>query len=202
MDTFGMMLVELPNREKVTMKQKRGMHNLSSHRLSADHVLAQALSESQTQRSNQWVLQSTLPDQFRTSDIMGPSQIPTADDESAYNGLYSMTVALILLSGGRLSESKLDRFLKRMNADDTTPIGSKELVLARMIKDAYIVKIKDSSSGEDIIDYMVGPRGKIEIGAEGTANTVRKVYGESATADIEQRLARSLQILDGATRGQ
>jgi len=34
MDTFGMMLVELPNREKVTMKQKRGKHILSSHRLS------------------------------------------------------------------------------------------------------------------------------------------------------------------------
>jgi len=127
---------------------------------------------------------------------MGPSQIPTAEDEAAYNGLYSMTVALILLSGGRLSESKLDRFLKRMNADDTTPVGSKEMVLARMVKDGYIVKIKDSSSGEDIIDYMVGPRGKVEIGAEGTASMVRKVYGESATGDIEQRLARSLQILD------
>ena len=27
MDTFGMMMVELPNREKMTMKQKRGMHH-------------------------------------------------------------------------------------------------------------------------------------------------------------------------------
>lgn len=122
--------------------------------------------------------------------------MPTEEDESAYLGLYSMVIALIFLSGGRLSESKLERFLKRMNADDTTPVGSKEMVLARMIKDGYIVKIKDSSSGEDIIDYMVGPRGKVEVGAEGTAKTVRKVYGESATADMEQRLARSLHIVD------
>jgi hypothetical protein len=143
------------------------------------------------------VLQSTLPDQYRTSAIMGPSQVPTEEDESAYTGLYSMVIALILLSGGRLSESKLERFLKRMNADDTTPVGSKEMVLARMIKDAYLVKIKDSSSGEDIIDYMVGPRGKVEVGSEGIANFVRKVYGEDATADMEQRLARSLHISDG-----
>jgi hypothetical protein len=33
MDTFGMMLVELPNKEKVTIREKRGRQLFSSHRL-------------------------------------------------------------------------------------------------------------------------------------------------------------------------
>lgn len=140
------------------------------------------------------MLQSTLPNEFRTADILTPAQIPTADAESAYVGLYTLIIGLIMLSGGRLSEMKLDRYLKRMNADDTTPVDSKDRLLARMVKDAYIVRIKDSSSGEDVVDYMVGPRGKVEVGEDGVANFVRMVYGEGATEDIEQRLARSLGI--------
>ncbi|KAF2708708.1 MAGE-domain-containing protein [Pleomassaria siparia CBS 279.74] len=178
MDTFGMEMIELPTKEKVTVKHRR----------------AQQLSESQTTKSKQWILRSTLPAEFRTSDILGPAQIPTSDDESAYVGLYTLIITLIQLAGGRLMESKLDRHLKRMNADDSTPVGTKEMLLARMIKDGYIVKIKDSSSGEDVIDYMVGPRGKVEVGEGGVANFVRMMYGDAATADLEQRLARSLGI--------
>ncbi|KAF2785839.1 hypothetical protein K505DRAFT_330761 [Melanomma pulvis-pyrius CBS 109.77] len=159
-----------------------------------DGIPAQQISESQSQRSNQYILQSTLPNEFRTADILTPAQVPTTDAESAYVGLYSLIISVIMLSGGRLSEMRLDRFLKRMNADDTTPVDSKDRLLARMIKDGYIVRIKDSSSGEDVVDYMVGPRGKVEVGQDGVADLVRMVYGAGATEEVERRLARSLGI--------
>jgi hypothetical protein len=107
-----------------------------------------------------------------------------------------MVIALISLSGGTLSEAKLDRFLKRMNAHQDTPIDSTEEVLKRMAKEGYIVKVKDSS-GEDLTDYYVGPRGKIEVGDEAVANMVRTVFSGSPVEDLEQRLNRSLGMADG-----
>lgn len=115
------------------------------------------------------------------------------DLESAYIGLYSTVISLILLSGGTLSEGKLDRFMKRMNAGDTTPIDTTDKALARMAKDGYIVKIKESQGGDDIVDYIVGPRGKVEVGRNGAANLVRAVYGDNVD-DLDERLTRSLGL--------
>ncbi|KAJ4304855.1 hypothetical protein N0V90_000383 [Kalmusia sp. IMI 367209] len=192
MDIFGMMMVELPNKEKVTMRQKR----------------AAAASESQPKNSNTWVLQTILPERYRKLDVIGPGREPEDDApdlDGSYIGLYSMIIALILLSGGTLSENKLDRFMKRMNAGETTPLDTTDRVLARMQKDGYIVKIKDSSSGEEVVDYMVGPRGKVEVGKEGVANLVRHVYGHDIE-DLEQRLTRSLGLGEerdgGAANGE
>lgn len=145
-----------------------------------------------------WVLQTILPEQYRTSEILGPGREPRdedADADGAYIGLYTMIISLILLCGGMLSESKLDRFLKRMNAEQSTPVDSTDKLLARMIKEGYIVRVKDSSSGEEVVDYVVGPRGKVEVGRDGVAGFVRIVYGEGV-ADLEQRLTRSLGIAD------
>ncbi|KAF2020458.1 MAGE-domain-containing protein [Aaosphaeria arxii CBS 175.79] len=182
LDTFGMELAELPNREKVTMRQKRSA----------------AASESQNKSSGQWVLRNALPDKFRTSNIIEPPRIPTAEIESNYVGFYTMVIALITLNGGQLSESKLDRYLRRMNANQSTPMDTTEKVFARMVKEGYIVKIKDSSSGEEIVDFVVGPRGKVEVGTEGVANMVRTVYGQDSVHDLEQRLSRSLGVVDAS----
>ncbi|ORY01172.1 MAGE family-domain-containing protein [Clohesyomyces aquaticus] len=178
-------MVELPNREKVTLRQKR----------------AAATSESQSKTSGQWVLQTALPDRLRIPEIISPPSVPTAEIESSYVGFYSMIISLISLSGGSLPEGRLDRFLKRMNAETSTPVDRTDKVLARMIKEGYIVKIKDSSSGEDIVDYMVGPRGKAEVGDEGVANLVRTVSG-NGIQDLEQRLNRSLGIAERSAPGE
>ncbi|KAH7136047.1 MAGE family-domain-containing protein [Dendryphion nanum] len=182
-DVFGMEMVELPNREKVTIRQKR----------------AAAASESQSKTSGQWVLRNVLPDRFRTSTIMEPSQIPTAEQESSYVGFYSMVISLIMLSGGQISESKLDRYLRRMNTEHTTAVDNEltKNIMTRMAREGYIVKVKETSGGEEIIDYVVGPRGKVEVGEEGVANLVRKVYGEGTMDNLEQRLSRSLGIPEG-----
>jgi hypothetical protein len=140
-----------------------------------------------------WYLTSTLPDKYRMKTILSPPKIPTSTQESAYVALYTFIVTLIYLSGGRLPESKLEVYLQRVNADQTTPVDKTEKLKARLIKDGYIRKIKDSSSGEDLVEYMVGPRGKVEVGEEGVGGMVRSVYGGGAE-DLEQRLERSLNF--------
>jgi hypothetical protein len=141
-----------------------------------------------------WVLQTILPEQYRLPDIMGPSR-PVPDDkvnmEDSYVGLYTMTIALITITGGMIAEGKLDRALRRMNADQLTPLGSKDKTLAQMIKDGYIVRIKDTSSGEETVEYIVGPRGKVEVGREGVANLVRMMYGEAEHTEELAECCRS-----------
>jgi len=137
-----------------------------------------------------------LAEPYRQLDFMAPGPEPpehVSDINGAYVGLYTTVIALILLSGGSLSENKLDRYLRRMNAADTTPVDTTEKVLARMIKDGYIVKVKDSTGGDEVVDYIVGSRGKVEVGKEGVANFVRKVYGADVE-DLEERLSRSLGL--------
>jgi hypothetical protein len=149
-------------------------------------------------------VQNILPDKFRISTIIGPGRDPpedVPDTESAYIGLYTVVIALILLSGGTLSEPKLDRFLRRMNADRTTPVDSTDKLLVRMAKEGYILKVKEAHGGEEVVDYMVGPRGKIEVGKEGAASFVRHIYGNT-TEDLEQRLPRSLQLTSDDGEGQ
>jgi melanoma-associated antigen len=181
MDIFGMELVELPLREKVTMREKRAAN----------------ASDSQPKNSNQWILRTALPEEFRISDIMTPPLAPTARVEEAYTGLYTMVIALIRLSNNSLQEAKLMRFLKRMNADQNTPLDTTERVLARMVKDGYIVKVKDNSGGDERVDYVVGPRGKLEVTERAVENIVKTVYTVGPEVDdLQRRLDRSLGLAD------
>ena len=117
--------------------------------------------------------------------------------------LYTITIALIAISGGKIPEGKLDRQLRRMNADQSTPIGSKDKTIAAMVKDGYIVKVKESSGGdEETVDYIVGPRGKVEVGREGVAKLVRTIYGEDENQDaLEKRIQRTLDVADAYNGG-
>ena len=179
--TFGMELVELPAKEKVTLKDKRAAQKSQSQ-------------ANANASSKQWILCSVLPQEYRDLDIIGPARAPTAEAEGAYTGLYSFIVSTITLSGGQLPQARLGRILQRMNADQNVPIASTEDLLKKMEKQGYIVKITEQQGGEDVTDYIVGPRGKTEVGSDGVAGLVRRVYGQSAPEDIEQRLARSLKV--------
>ena len=78
--------------------------------------------------------------------------------------------------------------------DHSTPVDKTDKLIQRLIKEGYIVKIKDSSSGEELVDYMVGPRGKVEVGEDGVAEFVKRVYGQKADEDLDKRLERSLGL--------
>ena len=103
---------------------------------------------------------------------------------------------MILLNNGYLPENKLERYLKRANADQWTPILSTEKLLQKLVKEGYLEKRRDTSSGEEIIEWVVGPRGKIEVGERGVQGFVRAVYGGSGEEDeeLERKLERSLGL--------
>ncbi|KIW01251.1 uncharacterized protein PV09_07293 [Verruconis gallopava] len=189
-DVFGMEMVELPVKEKVTLQQKR-----AAQRQGKDLGASNA-------NSNAWVLASTLPGKYRTPDIVGPTAAPTHEQEAAYTALYTFIVSTIYLAGGTIPESKLERYMRRMNADRNTPLGPTDTVLKRLIKDQYIAKVVDRSNPtEDNVEYVVGPRGKIEVGEEGVRGMVRAVYG-SGTADLEKKLENSLRVGGAAERDE
>jgi len=120
---------------------------------------------------------------------------PTREAESEYTGLYSTIVSIIYLSGGSITADRLDVHLRKLNADINTPSGKTELTIQRMINHGYLQKVKDSSTGDEIVSYHVGPRGKVEIGTEGVAKLVRTVYGEDGPEDLEKRLEASLGMV-------
>ena len=156
-----------------------------------------------------WVLQTIVPEQYRVPEAIGPSRpAEKAEDDTAaaYVGLYTMVMALIIIAGGRLPENKLDRSLRRMNANQSTPVDTTDKTIALMIKDGYIVRVKETVNGDDTIDYIVGPRGKVEMGREGFAELVRRIYGdddeeeEEEEEELEKKIKRTLDVA-GATSG-
>ncbi|KAJ5157446.1 uncharacterized protein N7482_008546 [Penicillium canariense] len=193
---FGMEMVELPAREKVTITQRRAAQK----------------SEKPSATNKSWILNSTLPAAYRVPSILQPTKAPSTKTESTYTALYSFVVAVISLNGGSLAEQKLLRYLRRMNADDYTPIDRTDRLLARLCREGYLVRTREMDGGEEVIEYMVGPRGKMEVGSGGVAGLVREVYGrgvqdadgngETLTRaereereEFEVRLRRSLGIV-------
>lgn len=83
-----------------------------------------------------------------------------------------------------------------MNADNHVLNGEKtENVLKKMERQGYIVKVRErDGGGEESVDYVVGPRGKAEVGERGVAGLTRKVYGRKGMKEdeLERRLVRSL----------
>ncbi|PLB46907.1 MAGE-domain-containing protein [Aspergillus steynii IBT 23096] len=186
--SFGMELTELPVKEKVSIQQRRAAQKVE-----------------RTSSSNKsWILTSTLPAAYRKPEILPPTKAPL---EGTYTGIYSFIIALILLNGGSLPEQKLDRYLRRTNAETYTPVDRTDRLLQRLCKEGYLVRVREMDGGEEVIEYMVGPRGKMEVGAQGVAGLVRQVYGrqdpreEDTTPaeraqmeEFELRLARSLGL--------
>ena len=179
---FGMELTELPVKEKVTISQKRA---------------AQRSGTQGSSTSNAYILTSILPARYRKPSVLRPSQSPSTGAEASYIGLTTFILALIYLSASQtISESRLEKHLKRMNADNYVLAGEKtEKVLKRMEKENYIVKVRErDGGGEESVEYVIGPRGKVEVGERGVAGLVKAVYGKKdAEADeLERRLVRSL----------
>ncbi|KAL1955330.1 hypothetical protein VTO42DRAFT_8670 [Malbranchea cinnamomea] len=191
-ERFGMQMVELPLKEKITVSQRRAAQR----------------AEKPSTTSKSWIVTSTLPAAYRTPTILPPSRAPSTFTESTYIALYTFIIALVMLCGGSIEESRLDRCLRRVNADSYTPLDRTDRLLARMCKDGYLVRHRDTDGGEEVVEYFVGPRGKVEVGVNGVSGLVKEVYGFGMTGeannggngesaeDFEKRLKRSLGIRD------
>ncbi|KAK0628171.1 MAGE family-domain-containing protein [Bombardia bombarda] len=192
--TFGMEMVELPTKDRnlLTADQKR------------------KAAKTQTQKeptSNSYMLVSTLPEAYRSPAILSPSKVQSADGEASYVALYTLIITVIALSDGELSDPRFRRHLARLNAaenmpslnpnDENAPSEKTELVLQRMIRQGYLVKVVGTKNqgDEDSITWHIGPRGKMEVTNESIAGVIRTVYGGSSD-ELEKKLQVSLKVKD------
>ncbi|KAK2743676.1 hypothetical protein FQN57_004785 [Myotisia sp. PD_48] len=196
-EVFGMQMIEQPLKEKITISQRRAAQRV----------------EKPAASSKTWTVVSTLPTAYKAPEILPPPKVPSSTSESIYVALYTFIISLIMLSGGSIAEQKLDRYLRRVKAETYTPVDNTERLLARLCKEGYLVRNRDIDTGEEVVEYYVGPRGKIEVGRGGVSGLVREVYGFTSTGrpiegrggrhgnqrdteleDFEGRLKRSLGI--------
>ncbi|WPG98510.1 Hypothetical protein R9X50_00130100 [Acrodontium crateriforme] len=191
---FGMEMIELPAREKVTVAQRRAAQKT-------------AASQSQTKTAASWVLISVLPSQFKNPEIIGPAAIPSETEESKYAAIYTLLISLISLHGGQLPDSKWERYLRRLNIIDTTPVEGydrTDKLIKRLEKDGYIIRIKERAGpGDEDIYWIVGPRGKVEVGDDGIRGLLTSVYGElddEKEKDLDRRFARSMGLTEKAPK--
>ena len=121
----------------------------------------------------------------------------------------AIIVALIYLNGGLLAEGfpslcvsyrteSLNRYMRFLSIEDNTPLMSTEKFVATMVKQGYIDKVKDTASGEPRHDFHLGPRGKIEVGRQGTMDLVKEVFSDDMDKDLEKRVKRCMAELKAA----
>lgn len=160
--------------------------------------------EKQATTTKTWILTTTLPAKYHTNPaILSPPLVPSSGAESTYVALYTFIHTLLALSpGGSIPETKLTRYLHRMNLSTSTPLGSTDKLLQRLVKDGYVIRYKDSSGGEEVVEYIVGPRAKMEIGDEGVRGLVRGVYGkvDAEAEELEKAIDKSLAIDENARK--
>ena len=131
---------------------------------------------------------------------------PTSGEESKYTALYTLLISSIQLSGGALLDAKMERYLRSLSLEDNTPLEGPEIsrtenLFKRFDREAYILKVKEVAGflGEEDVFWVVGPRGKVEIGEEGILGLVRAVYGdlgEEGEEELESKIARSLGVAE------
>lgn len=93
----------------------------------------------------------------------------------------------------------MDRYLRRLNMEDATPVDGcekTEKLLKRLERDGYVLKVKESTgTGEEDVFWIVGPRGKVEVGDGGVRGLTEAVYGELEEVEaeeLERKIGRSL----------
>ncbi|ORY55659.1 MAGE family-domain-containing protein, partial [Pseudomassariella vexata] len=182
-DVFGMEMVELPVKEKRTLKEKQ------------QATARKAKSQGATS-SRQYILTSILPSAYKTNSIIAPSRTPSASEEAGYVGFYTFVISIIALSGGELSDVKLRRHLTRMNAKDNLPFGKTDDILTRMVKQAYVDKVveKNDAGEEPTVSWCVGSRGRVEVPPQSIAGFAQEVFGEQVDEDFQKRLYKSLGL--------
>ncbi|KAI1370707.1 MAGE-domain-containing protein [Hypoxylon crocopeplum] len=180
-NVFGMEMLELPVKEKRTLKEKQKAN-------------ARKAASQSTTSSRQYILVSTLPREYKSQSIVAPSRIPSTPEEAAYVGFYTMIISLIVLNGGELSDTKLRRYLTRLNASQNLPMDKTDNVLQKIARQGYVDKVVEKSDGdEDAVTWCVGPRGRVEVPPESIAAIVTEVWGDLPD-DFNKKLQRSLGI--------
>lgn len=105
-----------------------------------------------------------------------------------------MIISLIILNGGELSDTKLRRYLARLNAGQNLPMDKTDNVLQKIVRQGYVDKVVEKHDGDDdAVTWCIGPRGRVEVPPESIAAVVTEVWGELPN-DFNEKLQRSLGV--------
>lgn len=147
------------------------------------------------------------------------------EDSAAFVAFYTVVIALLYLNNGSGTLAWLRRQLMPLGCHESVAAAGGEktdVVLARLARLGYLVRVvdKDTAGGgggaggdapgieDETVNFFIGPRGKVEVGPEGVARLVRKVWrvggggrhggtrlrpGE-VDEDLEKRLRASLNL--------
>lgn len=162
---------------------------------------AQKKGTTSTTTTSGWIVQSILPGRYKDPQILSPPSAPTPVEEAKYTAVYTVLIALIALSGGSLPDMKMERYISKLGMSDLSPLNENEkteFLFKRLIKDGYIVRSKESTgTGEDDVQWLVGPRGKLEVGEDGVRGLTKAVWGDLDDADdeeLDRKIVRSLGV--------
>lgn len=162
---------------------------------------AQKKGTTNTSTTSGWILQSILPAKFKDPLILSPPSAPTSAEESRYVAVYTLLIAVIALSGGSLPDAKMERYLSKLGIADTSPVDENEkteFLVKRLLKDGYLVRSKESTgTGEDDVQWLVGPRGKVEVGEDGVRGLAKAVWGDLGDREdeeLDRKIVRSLGV--------
>lgn len=163
--TFGMELLELPAKQKtMTMTQMRK-------------------SQSTAKPVKSWILKSILPPEYKQI-----AQRQHIESERTYTSVLTIILILVGLSDD-VTESRIQSALQRLEWYPETPAGPFDEVIARMVKQTYIERVKDEGEGYSLI---LGPRGKLETleNREEMFEVVARIYkfDEGLARDRLQRI--------------
>ncbi|EPS44275.1 hypothetical protein H072_1736 [Dactylellina haptotyla CBS 200.50] len=218
---FGFSMVEIPAvTERITLAQQRRHAQAEAQRGGAAAAAAatQATQQAQTETaaaaakkkkdaagSKSWQLVSTLPDKYRLPLL----HAPLLPDDQTILGIGSTIVAMVYLSNRAISEETLKRHLRKFNVEDRIPVegnrenGKMENIMAKLIREGYLVKLKDEviPGQEQTYTYVVGPRGKLELGRQGVTEFVRRVY-EGCDGEVDEGFERRVNRAIGKDDGK
>lgn len=194
-DTLGMQLLELPARDRLrgmTMTQQRkAAHSQASH-------AATGSTQSAGYKSNKsWVLQNLLPPNLKQI-----SQRQHVESDRNYNAVVTVLLVIVVMSDDQAcTESRAMSALERLGWTPTTPAGPYDDVVAKMVKQGYLERIKDNQGMDGgTFSLCIGPRGKLETlqNRDELFSVISTIYGTGNDVDATARLKRIIQdTLDG-----
>lgn len=184
--TFGMELVELPAKDRsrgMTMTQQR---KVAHSQASLGNNLPAA-----AKGIKSWVLQNTLPPEMKQI-----SQRQHIESERNYNGILMVLLIVVVMSDDQAcTENRAISAFERLGWHPNTPAGTFDEIVAKMVRQGYLERLRDEESMEGAYKLHIGPRGKLETlrNREELFSVISKIYGHDDDADAKEKLQRVVQ---------
>lgn len=204
-EKFGMKLVPLPNRSipdqfKPLLQPENNNSNKSSNKRRATETprdSTPADSSSSTNpptdmgKADRFVVKSVLPESYKQA--ITTAIRPRLDVQ--YMGLVTTIVMLIAMEGGVVSRTKLinEYLMDLFGSAESTSYGSHDSVINAMKRKNYILQHRDeSSTGEPILYFSLGPRSMVEYSTE---SILKLLQQDSLPANELQKLKKRLSAV-------